>query len=111
MQRATFSRQSAGAVRIEGDLTVETVPQLYRDGRRLIAQSGEELRMDLAGVARADSGGLALLVDWLATAAQQGKTLRYTNLPATIQALAGLSEVTALLTEPAVALAPALVLA
>jgi phospholipid transport system transporter-binding protein len=99
--RATFSPLSAGTVRIEGDLTVDTVPQLYREGRRLIDQSGSGLQMDLAGVTRADSGGLALLVDWLAMAEQQGRTLRYINLPTTIQSLAGLSEVTALLTEPA----------
>lgn len=101
MMRPKFSPQSAGIVRIDGDLTVETVPQLYREGRRLITQSGAGLSMDLGGVARADSGGLALLVDWLALAAQEGRSLRYINLPATLQALARLSEVTELLTETA----------
>ena len=100
MARATVGPLSAGVVRIDGDLTVETVPQLYREGRRLIEQSAAGLQIDLAGVARADSGGLALLVDWLATAAQRGRSLRYVNLPATLQALARLSEVTALLTGP-----------
>lgn len=88
-------------VRIDGDLTVETVPQLYPEGRRLIEQSPGGLQMDLAGVARADSGGLALLVDWLATATQQGRSLRYVNLPQTVLALAGLSEVSSLLSERA----------
>ncbi len=98
MVRASFSPQSAGLVRIDGDLTVDTVPQLYREGRRLIEQSGGDLRVDLAGVARADSGGLALLVDWLALAAKRGKSLQFINLPAEIQALAGLCEVLPLLT-------------
>jgi len=101
MAHATFGPLSAGVVRIDGDLTVETVPQLYLEGQRLIETSVEGLRIDLGGVARADSGGLALMVDWLATASQRGRTLHFINLPATIQALAQLSEVTALITEPA----------
>ena len=93
---AAFSPLSDGVVRIDGELTVETVPQLYRDGRRLIEQSTGELRLDLAGVTRGDSGGLALMVDWLAEAARLGKSLRFSNLPDEIQALAGLIEVTPL---------------
>ena len=96
--QAAFSPQPGGVVRMDGELTVESVPQLYREGRRLIEQADGELSLDLAGVARADSGGLALLVDWLALADQRGKTLRLQNLPEQIRALAGLSEILPLLT-------------
>ena len=98
MALAAFSPQPGGGVRIDGELTVESVPELYREGRRLIEQADTELSMDLGGVASADSGGLALLVDWLALAEQGGKALRLVNLPEQVRALAGLSDVLPLLT-------------
>jgi phospholipid transport system transporter-binding protein len=86
-----------GPLALSGELTADTVPQLYRTGRRAIEQGGAALELDLAGVRRADSAGLALLIDWLAYARQRQCALRYTHLPANLEALAGLSEVTALL--------------
>jgi phospholipid transport system transporter-binding protein len=47
--------------------------------------------VNLAEVTRADSGALALLVDWLAWAHAAGRELRFTALPAPLLALARLS--------------------
>jgi ABC-type transporter Mla MlaB component len=51
----------------------------------------------LAAVTTADSGGLALLVDWLAWADSVGRALHYENIPAALQALARISDVSAIL--------------
>lgn len=94
---ASLVADDTGAVRLRGELTFATVPQLHPDGRRVIEQCTSGLEMDLSGVTRADSAGLALLVDWLAYAGTRQCALRYAHLPASIEALAGLSDVSALL--------------
>jgi phospholipid transport system transporter-binding protein len=94
---ATLTGAGSGPLQLRGELTFATVPQLYQQGRRAIDQGGGELAIDLSGVGRADSAGLALLIDWLAYAAGRQCALRYSHLPKDITALAGLSEVTDLL--------------
>jgi len=89
---------SPGRFDLGGDLTLAWVGPLRDLGRGLLAASkGAELHVDLKGVTRADSSGLALLVDWLAWARTAGRTLRYSNLPAELLALARLSELDSLL--------------
>lgn len=95
--RATLSGDGSGPLQLRGELTAAGVPLLYLQGRRAIEQRGGSLDIDLSGVSRADSAGLALLIDWLAYAGQRQCTLRYAHLPDSITALAGLSEVTELL--------------
>jgi phospholipid transport system transporter-binding protein len=69
----------------------------------LLKQSGERfgnasaLEIDLAGVAEADSAGLALLIEWVRMAKAAGSTIRFDNVPGQISALARISEVEDLL--------------
>jgi phospholipid transport system transporter-binding protein len=70
--------------RVSGQLTFTTVPELAR----VPAPTGE---VDLAGVTRADSAGLALLLDWLATAHGSGSGLNYHHLPPQLAAIARVS--------------------
>ena len=51
-----------GLVGVSGPLTFDTVPALRDDGSRALVR-GARVTMDLADVGRADSAGLALLVD------------------------------------------------
>ncbi|MEX1993268.1 MAG: STAS domain-containing protein [Steroidobacteraceae bacterium] len=53
--------------------------------------------IDLAKVERADSAGLALLLEWSVVARDAGRTVNYLNIPPPLAALAGISEVAALL--------------
>ncbi len=57
----------------------------------------EQAEVDLSKVTRADSAGLALLLEWSLSARESGRALRYRNLPAPIAALAGISDVSELL--------------
>ena len=71
---------------VTGALTFETVPGLYRNSASWFAGTGE-LILDLAQVERADSAGLALLIEWLRRARVANRTLRFANIPAPVQTL------------------------
>jgi phospholipid transport system transporter-binding protein len=71
---------------VAGALTLETVPSLYRNSAGWFAGEGE-LILDLAQVERADSAGLALLIEWLRRAEAANCKLRFTNIPAPVQTL------------------------
>jgi phospholipid transport system transporter-binding protein len=93
MPNTSIAAAGAGKIALNGSLTVDAVARLLRDGRRLMAEAGQSVVIDLGGVERADSAGLALLVDWLAWAQQRGQKLEFTHMPTVLQALAGLSEI------------------
>ena len=97
---AAFVNAGPGAYRLSGPLTFDSVPALRPLGLALLG-TGATVGIDLSGVGAADSAGLALLVDWLAVARARGTTLRYSDVPETLSALATLSEVGALISGPA----------
>jgi len=94
---AALVAAGAGTWRVDGPLTFDSVPGLRPRGLTLLEAAEGALLFDLQGVASADSAGLALLIDWLAEARSKGRSLRYVGVPETLQALAGLSEVGALI--------------
>ena len=96
---ATGSIRDAGAGRfcLDGAVTMATVTGLRGAGLQAFARGSGAIEIDLAGVQRADSGALALMVDWLAWARTAGRSLRYTSVPAALLALARLSGVDDLL--------------
>ena len=65
---------------LEGELSFETVVRLLGEIRRLPDQ-GTEIQVDLQGVSRADSAGLALLVEWMRNAKSLGKSIQFLNIP------------------------------
>ena len=96
----TGELRAAGGARyaLAGEVTLATVTALRERGLRAFGADREPIEVNLAEVQRADSGALALLVDWLAWARAAGRELRYTALPAPLLALARLSDVEDLLT-------------
>jgi len=71
---------------VTGALTFETVPGLYQNSSRWFAGTGD-LTIDLSQVERADSAGLALLIEWLRRAQTANRKLRFANIPAQVQTL------------------------
>ena len=69
------------------------------DASRLLAAGDAAFRdqpaveVDLAGVSRADSAGLALLLEWSLSARDAGRAIRYRNVPASLASLASLAGV------------------
>ena len=111
--QVAFIAVSADVYRLEAPLTLLTVAALRNAGLTLIGATGatglaavagapgRSLTFDLAKIPEVDSAGLALLIDWLASARACGCQLRYVKPGKTLLALARLSEVEPLLTEGA----------
>ena len=94
---AAFVAISADVYRLEAPLTFATVAALRNPGLALIASAKSGLTVDLETVPAVDSAGLALLIDWLATARARSCQLRYAKPAETLLSLARLSEVERLL--------------
>ncbi len=82
--------------RIEGDLTCDEVPAVWARHRSW-KESGMPGVIDLSGVGLADSSGVALLLEWLAWARRQQRSLRFDNAPDSLRTIASLSQVDGLL--------------
>jgi phospholipid transport system transporter-binding protein len=93
-----LQRLQSGRYALHGALVLDTVAGLRREGLRQFITDSGALRVDLNDVSSADSGGLALLVDWLAWAAASGRELHYEHIPESLLALARISDVSELLT-------------
>lgn len=82
-----FSERGAdGEYALSGVLTFATASAALREAAPLF-RSGAELRFDLSGVARADSAGVGLLIEWLRLAHAAGCQLRFAHLPESLRAM------------------------
>ena len=90
---SAFVAVSPDVYRLQAALTFTTVAGLRKEGVRLIESAAKQLTLELSAVPQVDSPGLALLIDWLATARARSRTLHYAQPPATLLSLAQLSDV------------------
>lgn len=104
MARRRKPAESAGRLAPAGDGRFELSGAIgFDDAARLLGEgdaafgSLQQAEVDLARVTRADSAGLALLLEWSVSAAAAGRSLRYRNVPPAIASLAGISDVAELL--------------
>lgn len=96
VQDASLEAQGDGRFALTGDLVFGNAARALEAGD--LAFGGRpDVVVDLAGVGRVDSAGLALLLEWAAAARAAGGAVRYRNLPAAAAALAGISDVSELL--------------
>jgi phospholipid transport system transporter-binding protein len=94
-----IAEPSQGRIVVRGELTFATARDARQAGTLVLAGSrAPQLVIDCAGVGRADSAGLAVLLDWLAWARRASKPVKLENLPASLVAIARISEVDELLT-------------
>lgn len=94
----TISESGDGRIAVTGELTFATAREARQVG--LLALEGsraERIVVDCAGVTRADSAGLAVLLDWLAWGRRKSRAVSLTNLPESLVAIARISEVDELL--------------
>ena len=76
-----------GIWKLEGNLGFSTVSGLLKDTpRRFFA--GGDIKLDLSGVVRADSAGLALLVEWLREFERDNRSIEFRNMPEQMQSIA-----------------------
>jgi phospholipid transport system transporter-binding protein len=98
-QPAVLAAAGPGRFEVLGDLGFDDVARMLAEGDAAFG-SLKQVEIDLAKVARVDSAGLALLLEWSVSTREAGRSLRYRNVPPAISALAGISDVSELL-EPA----------
>jgi len=86
-----FESCGEGCYVLSGSLSFATVPQIYTQGGMIFDHNSPTLTLDLQGVAHTDSAGLALMMEWMRNAQQQGKQIRFKNIPAQMLSIARLS--------------------
>lgn len=74
------------AFALKGNLDFQSVAALWEQTQELFREQ-PPLRIDLAGVKRSDSSGVALLVEWLGQARARNQHLRFANMPPQMQAI------------------------
>lgn len=95
MSALVETKTEAGRVAVQGDavlavsgvLTFDTVPDVLNQSAPWIDKPGGPIAIDLQEVKRADSAGLALLVEWLRRAKVKGRELRFVNVPEQVRSL------------------------
>ena len=96
------TNSAPGQVTVTAALTFETARRVYEEGVACFIHDGSpDIALDCAGVPNADSAGLAVLIEWRRWARQHGRHLKFVNLPAQINAIAHLSEVSDVLADAA----------
>ena len=88
--KAALLRAREGLWRLEGELDFKSVAELHPRLSDAL-QRGKAVDLDLGGVTRANSAGLALLLQWLEDAGRCGATLRILNPSKALMELAELS--------------------
>ena len=81
-----------GQLKLSGTVNFKTVPGLVVDSQALF-KNANGLEVDLADVNRADSAGVALLVEWQRRAQEINEPIRFINIPSQMLAIARLSGV------------------
>ena len=72
-------KQGEGKFAVNGELDKFSVPAFWRTTSGFLG--GNSVTVDLNGVRRCDSAGLALLIQWMREARSQSVEIRFTNLP------------------------------
>jgi phospholipid transport system transporter-binding protein len=87
-----------GTLCAAGPLTFASARLACALGAAALAQAGGgRVEIDCRGITSTDSAGLAVLLEWLSVARRAGRSLRYTQLPEGLAALARISDVEDLL--------------
>ena len=96
--RVAISEPTSGRVVVTGELTFASAREARQLGILVLEGSrADRLVVDCGAVTRADSAGLAVLLDWLAWGRRKSRPVSLENLPASLVAIAKISEVDGLL--------------
>jgi phospholipid transport system transporter-binding protein len=97
--RVGISESGPGRIVVNGELTFASARDARQLGLLVLDSSrAERIVIDCSAVTRADSAGLAVLLDWLAWGRRKSRVVSLTNLPESLVAIARISEVDELLT-------------
>lgn len=86
----------SGRFSLSGAMTFHTCGKILRQSEPAF-EKHTRIEIDLSGVTRTDSAGLALLLEWITWANHTVREIRFQDVPARIDAIARVTEVEELL--------------
>jgi phospholipid transport system transporter-binding protein len=95
VSEAGFTDRGNGNWLLAGELDFSTVPGVLARSAQGLSGKGA-IRVDLGDVTRADSAGLALLVEWTRKSERAGRRISFVNVPGQLLSIAricGLEEI------------------
>jgi phospholipid transport system transporter-binding protein len=90
MKYVSIDSRGEGCFELAGDLVISTVPTAWRRGTELFS-GHHSVKLDLNGIRRTDSSGLALLIEWMRYATSHDKEITFINVPRQMLAIAHVS--------------------
>jgi phospholipid transport system transporter-binding protein len=85
-----------GRFALSGEMTFETAERILLESEEPFEQH-TRIEVDLSGVTKADSAGLALLLEWITWANHTVREIRFLSMPERVVAIARTTEVEQLL--------------
>ena len=85
------ARREGDAVHVQGELDFDSVARLWEITESLF-QAEPIHRIDLSGVLRSNSAGVALMVEWLRQARRRQQPLAFVNIPKQMRAIIEVAE-------------------
>jgi len=95
MNSAQLQKVDDNRLRVSGELSMATVPALL--AQNSLRDMRGDIAVDLQDVERADSAGVALLIEWQRAARRQQQNICFQNIPSQMLSIARLSGVDELL--------------
>lgn len=96
MSGGHLSRVDGGGLRLDGELGFATARSLWQEADDYLPATGA-VTIDLGGVTRADSAGVALLIHWTRIQRDHGGVVEFVNIPAQMRSIARVSGVDGIL--------------
>ena len=93
---SVLCRHEGDTLTLSGEIDFGNAGEALDQGRRAI-ESTARLKVDLSGVSRSNSAGLALLIEWLGIARRCGHSVSFAGVPHGLQQLAEVCQVDGLL--------------
>ena len=92
MREVHIKQTGDGQFAVEGELSKFTVPSIIQHAHQLLQSASQNILIDLQGVTRTDSAGLALLLEWMSIAQDKALQIHFRNLPAQLSKIAEVSD-------------------
>jgi phospholipid transport system transporter-binding protein len=96
MSEYSIEDKGSGCFLLNGEMDFLTAGQILRESEALF-EDHTRIEVDLSGVTKADSAGLALLLEWITWANHTVREIRFVGVPDRIDAIAKTTEVDHLL--------------
>jgi phospholipid transport system transporter-binding protein len=96
MSKFELNDLGEGRFALTGEMTFETAERILVASEEPFEQH-TRIEVDLSGVTRADSAGLALLLEWITWANHTVREIRFLSMPERVLAIARTTEVEQLL--------------